>query len=37
LTISLAPAEGRNIRNKLFSAVLAVVFMIIDQDRLPFH
>jgi len=24
----MAPAEGRNVRNKLFSAVLAVVFMI---------
>jgi len=24
----MAPAEGRNVRNKLFSKILAVVFMI---------
>jgi len=24
----MAPAEGRNVRNKLFSIILAVVFMI---------
>jgi len=24
----MAPAEGRNVRNKLFSTILAVVFMI---------
>jgi len=28
LVLTMAPAEGRNVRNKLFSAVLGVVFMI---------
>jgi len=28
LAWTMAPAEGRNVRNKLFSIILAVVFMI---------
>jgi len=26
--MTMAPAEGRNVRNKLFSIILVVVFMI---------